>query len=100
MGEQKVAFKKARQACLDFLTDVNTLQLDKEGPYLQQGKVEFPLTGRTLNRDKGSTANSLSNVGLANLVEASFKEISFKTGSFGTPAFTRYVESRTETAKS
>jgi len=75
------------------------LQLKSEGPYLQ-GKVEFPLSRRILYRDEGSTANSLSNVGLANLVEASFKEMSIKTSAFGIPQFTHYVETRTETAKS
>lgn len=97
--DEKAAFKRVRQALLNFIVDVNTVQVNAEADYLA-GKVVFPESGRTLMRDEDSSDSKLSNLGVVRLLEASIKEMGVRTSSLGTQSFSKYKETKEQKASS
>lgn len=97
--DERAAFKRSRQALSNFISDVNTLQVQKENDYLA-GSAYFPESGRTLIRDEDSSDYKLSNQGIVRLLEASVKEMSVMTRSLGPQTFSKYKETKTQTANS
>ena len=96
----KEAFKKARSAMTDFVSDVNAIYLAAKTPYLQDGNVTMPYTNRVVYRDSESNVNQISNSGIVRLVQAATDSQMLEVKSFGTPGITAYSTKQTTTAKS
>ena len=98
--EVKQAFKIARQAMLDFVSDVNFIYLAAKTPYLQEGQVTMPYTNRTIYRDAESNKDQISNSGIVRLVQAASDSQMLLVRSFGTPSITAYATKQNTTAQS
>jgi len=95
---EKKTIQMCRQACLNFISDVNALLVLKTGDYLS-GSVYFEATKRTVYKDDVSDINSLSNIGTVRLLQACIDEQTALTKAIGVRSFTSYDTVRVTTAE-
>jgi len=71
--------KPIRQACMDFVSDINSLFFPSASEYLQ-GRMRFQHSGKVLDRDEASSPTHLSNVATIGLLEQCFHDVAKQHG--------------------